>query len=75
MVSELAKMEKLANKFLVTMGIKKQLQRKYSSTSSNILSHAYSSGILPALGSRASISSRNIVLNKYVIHPHNHRYR
>ncbi|KAG0564310.1 hypothetical protein M758_8G096200 [Ceratodon purpureus] len=67
----------LTDRILVTLGLMKpSLQRKASSTSSTtVLSHAYSSGILPALGSRASISSRNVVLNKHVIHPHNHRYR
>jgi hypothetical protein len=56
--------------------VKPSLKRKASSTSSTMqLSHAYSSGILPALGSRASISSRNVVLNKRVIHPHNPHYR
>jgi hypothetical protein len=70
-------MMKMGNRVLAALGIKKPavLQRKASSTSSAMLSHAYSSGILPALGSRASISSRNVVLNKRVIHPHNKHYR
>lgn len=65
------------HRILVALGlVKPSLKRKASSNSSSMqLSHAYSSGILPALGSRASISSRNVVLNKHVIHPHNPRYR
>ncbi|KAG0600693.1 hypothetical protein M758_11G053600 [Ceratodon purpureus] len=66
---------KMGSKLLEWLGMTKPLQRKASSTSSDMLVHAYSSGILPGLGSRASLSSRNIVLNKYVINPHNPRYR
>lgn len=66
----------MGNRVLVALGMMKPtLHRKASSTSSTMLSHAYSSDILPALGSRASLSSRNVVANKRVIHPHNHRYR
>lgn len=66
----------VARKFLAWCGLVKNLglQRKGSSTSSkSIFSEAFSSGLLPALG--ANVSSRNIVLRKYVIHPYNRRYR
>ena len=66
----------VARKFLAWCGLVKNqgLQRKGSSTSSkSTFSDAFSSGLLPALG--ANVSSRNIVLRKYVIHPYNRRYR
>lgn len=63
------------HKLLVTLGLVKGLQRKHSSTTSIYSVDAFSSGILPALGSRANLSTRNIVLNKRVIHPYNRHYR
>jgi hypothetical protein len=63
------------HKLLATLGLVKGLQRKHSSTTSIYSVDAFSSGILPALGSRANLSTRNIVLNKRVIHPYNRRYR
>lgn len=44
-------------------------------SSSGALSAAFSSGLLPALGSNVSFSSRNLVKKRYIISPYDPRYR
>jgi hypothetical protein len=49
--------------------------KKGHGSSSSALSTAFSSGLLPALGSNVSFSSRNLVKKRYIISPYDPRYR
>ncbi|KAH9543310.1 hypothetical protein CY35_13G058000 [Sphagnum magellanicum] len=49
--------------------------KKGHDSSSSALSTAFSSGLLPALGSNVSFSSRNLVKKRYIISPYDPRYR
>jgi hypothetical protein len=49
--------------------------KKGHGSSSSAFSAAFSSGLLPALGSNVSFSSRNLVKKRYIISPYDPRYR
>lgn len=64
--------KKLMNRVLEAVGLVKRNQLRKGSAPS-IFSHAYSSGMLPALGSNQS--HKNVLSHKYAIHPYDKRYR
>lgn len=65
-------MRRVSDRVLGALGVVKRSQLRKGSTPS-IFSHAYSSGMLPALGSNQS--QKNVINKKYVIDPYNRRYR
>jgi len=68
----MAKVGLMINRVLEAVGLVKTSHQRKSSTPS-IFSDAYSSGMLPALGSNQS--TRNVITKKHVIHPYDRRYR
>ncbi|XP_024403151.1 potassium channel AKT1 isoform X1 [Physcomitrium patens] len=67
----MGKVGDLTARVLRAVGPVKQSHLRKGSTPS-IFSHAYSSGMLPALGSNQS--SKDLISKKYVIHPYNKKY-
>ena len=65
-------MRRAVDRVLGAVGVVKKSHLRKASTPS-IFSHAYSSGMLPALGSNQS--QKNVFKDKYVIDPYNKRYR
>lgn len=68
----MAKVGLMINRVLEAVGLVKKSHLRKASTPS-IFSDAYSSGLLPALGSNQS--SKNVIGKKYIIHPYDRRYR
>ena len=66
-------MRRVSDRVLGAVGLVKRNHVIRKESSPSIFSHAYSSGMLPALGSNQS--QNNVIKNKYVIDPYNRRYR
>lgn len=64
--------ESVINRLKQAIGLPEKSHLRKASTHS-AFSDAFSSGLLPALGSNQS--TKNLMLRKYVIHPYNRRYR